>query len=230
MSRLSSPLNKKAAPRKEEGPLDVRRIVCATRSLVECSGVESVTMRRVAAELGVSAMGLYHHVSDKQALLALVADDVMGSVDFPGPETGPWYERIRQNMLWVHNEVSRYPGLGFYIWGANGLYPSYPRGYRQICVAFNMLLEAGFDDREAMSALHVLSAYEGGHFMVEHKAHSDQKRPPESVALPDDAGTYLSSLPESFSSMEIYQQGLDTILSGLRAQLAAKQVLIKSTS
>ena len=226
MSTSGSMSTKKAPRHNDDGPLDQARIVSATRRLVESEGLESITMRRVAAELGVSAMSLYHHVRDKRALLALVVDDVMGSVDFPAPEAGPWYERIRRNMLTVHREVSRYPGLGLYIWGANGVYPSYPRGYRQIRIVLKMLVEAGFDEGEAIGALHLLSAYEGGHFMVEREAGSERWPQPDARQAPEEIEDYLLSLPAVLGSMDVYRQGLDTLLAGLRAQLAAKHVLV----
>nr|WP_253864887.1 TetR/AcrR family transcriptional regulator C-terminal domain-containing protein [Prauserella halophila] len=40
-------------------------------------GLESLTMRRLAAELGVQPSALYHHVPNKQALLAAVADEIL---------------------------------------------------------------------------------------------------------------------------------------------------------
>lgn len=40
-------------------------------------GLESLTMRRLAAELGVQPSALYHHVSNKQTLLAAVADEIL---------------------------------------------------------------------------------------------------------------------------------------------------------
>ncbi|CAM03950.1 TetR family transcriptional regulator [Saccharopolyspora erythraea NRRL 2338] len=41
-------------------------------------GLESLTMRRLAAELGVQPSALYHHVPNKQTLLAAVADEILG--------------------------------------------------------------------------------------------------------------------------------------------------------
>ena len=40
-------------------------------------GLESLTMRRLAAELGVQPSALYHHVPNKQSLLAAVADEIV---------------------------------------------------------------------------------------------------------------------------------------------------------
>ena len=40
-------------------------------------GLESLTMRRLAAELGVQPSALYHHVPNKQSLLAAIADEII---------------------------------------------------------------------------------------------------------------------------------------------------------
>ncbi|MGE0388412.1 MAG: TetR/AcrR family transcriptional regulator [Gammaproteobacteria bacterium] len=201
----------------DDGALDEKRIVSAAGHLMETGGLECVTMRRVAAELGVSPMGLYHHVPDKRALLALVADAVIGAVDYPGPEVGPWYERIRQGALAVHREVSRYPGLGLYIFGPSGFYPTYPRGARKIQAVLEILTTAGFDEIESVSAIHLLSAYEGGWYLME-------QGPGRAEGKKDAAETKGS---ETEHAQPRFEPGLDIIIAGLRAQLAAKQVLIR---
>ena len=49
-------------------------VVAAGMRVLDAQGLEGCSMRRVAAELGVQPSALYHHVPDKQTLLALVAE------------------------------------------------------------------------------------------------------------------------------------------------------------
>ena len=56
---------------------------------MDAEGLEAVTMRRVAREVGVEAMSLYNHVADKEDLLDGVCARVMADFRFPDEE-GDW--------------------------------------------------------------------------------------------------------------------------------------------
>ena len=68
--------------------LDRERIAATAMEVIDEVGVEKLTMRAVAARLDVSAMALYHHVEDKDELLRLVGDDVLGHIELPDPDSG----------------------------------------------------------------------------------------------------------------------------------------------
>jgi TetR/AcrR family tetracycline transcriptional repressor len=72
--------------------LDRERIAATAMEMINEVGVEKLTMRAVAARLDVSAMALYHHVEDKDELLRLVGDDVLGHIELPDPDAGDWRE------------------------------------------------------------------------------------------------------------------------------------------
>lgn len=55
-------------------------VVAGALRVLEAQGLEGCSMRRVAAELGVQPSALYHHVPDKQTLLALMADEIVAGV------------------------------------------------------------------------------------------------------------------------------------------------------
>lgn len=52
-------------------------VVARAIEVLDEYGLESLTMRRLAAELGVQPSALYHHVPDKQTLVAAVADEIL---------------------------------------------------------------------------------------------------------------------------------------------------------
>ena len=202
---------------RDDDSLSQKRIVANARAIMEESGVESVSMRRVAAALGVTAMALYHHVGDKQALVALVADQVIDEVsDSRTPDDCPWYDRLRHGFLTVHEAITRYPGLGLYIAGSNGFYPS---GFRMFRETVEMLVEAGFDESEAIEINYVLLAYQGGYFLIDQSA----QRPPVRVD-PDQDDDRLSHLHSSaaLNSLDAFARGLEGIIAGFRAQLESK--------
>lgn len=209
--------------------LSKERIVSLAKHLMETSGLESITMRRLAEELGVTPMALYHHVPNKQALLALVGDTVVGTVEFPGPESGPWYERIRLSVLMVYRELSKYPGLGQHHLGANHFSPS---GVRMTQKSLEVLMEAGFDEDEALAAEYLTLTYMGGDFLTKGGARRDHSKPVFSL---DEHGLVSPKPTKKSQHMVVSQnqafvRGLDTIIAGLRAQLAAKQALISMQS
>lgn len=63
--------------------LDRARIVAASLALADADGLDSLTMRRLSAELGVTPMAIYHHVSSKEQLLDLVVDQSLGTLGQP---------------------------------------------------------------------------------------------------------------------------------------------------
>ncbi|MBO1416666.1 TetR/AcrR family transcriptional regulator [Streptomyces sp. FH025] len=67
-----------SAPRKASGrPPRISReeVVETARRIVDTEGVDRLTMRRLAAEIGSTPMALYHHVRNKDELLVLLLDD-----------------------------------------------------------------------------------------------------------------------------------------------------------
>src|ERR1700689_3233488 len=71
------------------------RIVAAAVELIEREGVDAVSMRRLAAELGSGVMSLYNHVPSKDALLDGVAEQVMSGIDFSSEPGAGWEDQVR---------------------------------------------------------------------------------------------------------------------------------------
>jgi AcrR family transcriptional regulator len=71
-------------------------IAAVALDIADAEGLEAVSMRRIAAELGAGTMTLYHYVRTKDELLALVADAVMSEVVVPADEPLPdnWRDAI----------------------------------------------------------------------------------------------------------------------------------------
>ncbi|MHC3817536.1 TetR/AcrR family transcriptional regulator [Streptomyces sp. DT9] len=82
--------------RKSDQPagLDRDRITAATVRLLDAEGLAKFSMRRLAAELNVTAMSLYWYVDTKDDLLELALDSVYSEFD-PPQEDGPWEARLR---------------------------------------------------------------------------------------------------------------------------------------
>ncbi len=85
-----------AARRGQRSALDVGRIVSAAVALADAEGLSAVSMRRVAAEVGVPTMTLYGHVPGKGELVDLMLDTVLGEVypDEQAATSGNWRTRV----------------------------------------------------------------------------------------------------------------------------------------
>ncbi|MBB3083116.1 TetR/AcrR family transcriptional regulator [Geodermatophilus sabuli] len=88
-----------AEPGPRPGPrpgLDVDRIVSAAVRLADAEGLVALSMRRVAAELGVGAMTLYTHVPGKGELVDLMLDSALAEMypDERSVVTGGWRARL----------------------------------------------------------------------------------------------------------------------------------------
>ncbi|HEV7421411.1 MAG TPA: TetR family transcriptional regulator [Mycobacterium sp.] len=78
--------------RRAYGELDREQVMAALLSLARRVGVQRVTMRELAAEVGAAVPSVYYHVPGKKAALDLLAESVLA--DIPEPEPGPWHERL----------------------------------------------------------------------------------------------------------------------------------------
>lgn len=98
-----------ARPRQQRQPLSPERIYRAALVLIEENGVDDLSMRKLAATLGVDAMSLYHHVENKQALLQGVFQTVQQELILPDPMPADWKEALRLLGQGFHHLAQRYP-------------------------------------------------------------------------------------------------------------------------
>ncbi|MEV0090629.1 TetR/AcrR family transcriptional regulator [Streptomyces sp. NPDC050738] len=76
--------------------LDRQKITEATVRLLDAEGAAKFSMRRLAADLGVTAMSVYWYVDTKDDLLELALDQAMGEVVLPDESVDDWRTHVRQ--------------------------------------------------------------------------------------------------------------------------------------
>jgi AcrR family transcriptional regulator len=91
--------------------LDVDTIVETALRIADAEGVDAVSMRRIASELRVGTMSLYHHVADKEELLELMADATSAELIVPGEVLGDWREALRAIAHNTRDALMRHPWL-----------------------------------------------------------------------------------------------------------------------
>lgn len=91
-------------------PLTRDRILAAAMAVADSSGLSEVTMRRVAGELGVEAMSLYHHVSGKEDLLDGLVTALLAEVgEIAEPAGDDWREQVRGRCLTARVVMLHHP-------------------------------------------------------------------------------------------------------------------------
>jgi AcrR family transcriptional regulator len=89
--------------------LNRERIVRTAVEIIERDGADALSMRRVAAELGVAAMSLYNHVSNKAELLDEVAEFIMADMQFAADPKADWNDKARALARTFRDIAKRYP-------------------------------------------------------------------------------------------------------------------------
>ncbi|MFF7631998.1 TetR/AcrR family transcriptional regulator C-terminal domain-containing protein [Kitasatospora sp. NPDC008050] len=98
-------------PRGGDQGLTRERIVQAALAVADAEGLAPVTMRRVAAELGVAPMALYRHVASKEELSDLMADTVIGREPLPPAALAGWRHRLAALARLQWSIYRRHPWL-----------------------------------------------------------------------------------------------------------------------
>jgi AcrR family transcriptional regulator len=92
---------------KRRTPLSRERVLRAAIALADEGGFESLTMRKLAKELGVEAMSLYNHVANKDDLLDGMVDLVFAEIELPATD-GDWRAAMRRRAVSTREALNRH--------------------------------------------------------------------------------------------------------------------------
>lgn len=96
--------------RARRGSLSRDRIVDAALELVDASGVEELSMPKLARRLGVGVMSLYTHIESKDDLLDALVQRVLETVE--PPRGDDWRESMRRHFSELRAALCDHPGIG----------------------------------------------------------------------------------------------------------------------
>jgi AcrR family transcriptional regulator len=202
-------------------PLDRDRVFLAAVELADDGGLEGLTMRRLAETLGVEAMSLYHHVSNKETILDGMIDLVFSEIEVPDVD---WRKAMRRRARSARAALARHA------W-AIGLMESRRnpgiRTLRHHDAVLGCLRRAGFTIAQAAHAFSVLDSYIYGFAMQEQNLPFRNSAELEQMAaellpqLSAEQFPYMTemivkhALKPGYSYAHEFDVGLDLILDGL---------------
>ncbi|UQX04562.1 TetR/AcrR family transcriptional regulator C-terminal domain-containing protein [Streptomyces sp. RerS4] len=166
-------------PRRGRKPAYSREaITAAAVALADADGLEAVTMRKVAAQVGAGAMSLYSYAPDKETLLELMVDHVSGELPTTNTPTGDWRADLKAIAHLQRAHMLRHPWLPAAL--AAGRTPG-PNTLAFLERALAALRPTGLDGAAKLEVFAQLTAFVAGH--VAHEiARAAASRSPDRTA------------------------------------------------
>ena len=116
-------------------------------AVADAEGIDAVSVRRLARDLGVTPMALYWHVDDKNALLHALGDRLLGGLDLTVDERVPWPEQLRAFVVSFTAVLRAHPSAAMLIGSLPTVASENALGATE--VALDILRRAGFSPEEA---------------------------------------------------------------------------------
>ena len=200
--------------------LDRETVLDAALRLVEEVGLDGLSLRRLARELGVQAPALYWHFAGKQDLLDHLAVRLKekaglttGRPPAPGQTWDVWLAdglRAQRRAMLAHRDGARI---------AAGNRPT-PDSWPRIEDDLRVLVDAGFSPADAVRAVLVLGHYVSGFVLDEQ--HDDERADDEAPRLdPARFPILAEGGAVALDRDTLFEYGLAPLLDGMRAQLSA---------
>lgn len=215
-----------------DAPLDAPRarlnraqVLAAAIRLADASGLERLSMRSLAHELGVVPMALYKHVANKDELLDGMVDLVWAEVQLP--EIGaPWRASMRARTVSLRDTLLRHR------WAIGRMESSSrpgPENLRQHNAMMGCLRESGFSFRTTVHVTSALDAYVYGFALQERAlpfdtpagsgevaaAHLDEAPPEAAAAFPYLVEVVTELGKAGYDAGEEFVVGLDLLLDAV---------------
>jgi AcrR family transcriptional regulator len=168
-----------------------QRVVAEALAVIAHGGVQAMSMRALAARLGVVPGAVYHHVGNKQQLQDLVLDGVLAEVDFHTNPSLAWTEQLKILATRLRQVLEAHPGV------AGILKTRDPLGPHSLALAeafLSPLQTAGFADREAGLAFFLLVDYTIG-FAVSSPRTSVNEQRVRDTAIRTQLHEFFRTLP-----------------------------------
>ncbi|GIM96269.1 TetR/AcrR family transcriptional regulator [Paractinoplanes toevensis] len=190
-------------------------ILAAARGLIDESGWEKLTIRRLAGELGIGATTLYHHVRDKEDLLLLLLNEYAAQAPFPDLPDDP-RERIVVAAAAMRDTLAGWP------WAAEVLTTDGFLGLlggsavRLVEVIVAAAEDAGCTQEQAAGLFRSIWYYTVGEILV--RVHSSKKKNGDFTGFDPEQTPRLAAIGPQWpvlAARDTYVPGLRAFVDGL---------------
>lgn len=223
-------------PRRSRGPVPAysrEQIADAAIAIADEAGLAAVTMRNVAAALGTGPMSLYRYVENKEALLELMGDRMLGREEWP-ELTGDWRQDLRDVARGQRKALLAHPWLSR-VWSAQpSLGPNMLRGFER---AMSIVDGLGLDIDEMMETIGLIHTWVSGYVRAELDSRAyfggasreDVRRAMAPyIGRLIDSGDYpyfsrvvVEANTPHIDDEERFERALDRVMAGIEATLPA---------
>lgn len=215
-------------PKAGQEGLTKERILSTALRLVDEQGVEALSMRRLASDLKVDPMAIYHHLPNKQAVIAGMIEMVFREMQLPPTEGLIWQDQIRAVARAYSQLVRTHPNLVIYMTAdmeviASAVLSSGGKMHHDNEILFAALIEAGLPPRLIIQATDLIVDYLHGFALGERTGtlgKPGERREFFTLLEQQPAGTFPAmkrvfsqlSPDDVFSDIEV---GINIILAGI---------------
>ena len=148
------------------------RVVAEALAIIAADGAQALSMRALAARLGVVPGALYRHVRGKEQLNDLVLDAVLGEVDRRADTDTPWAARVTALAGRLRTVLENHPGSAALLKARDPLSPT----SLDLAEAFLApLLAAGLPSREAAQAFRLIYDYTLGFALADSTSPAEHR-------------------------------------------------------
>ena len=215
-------------PRTGRPPLTSRaEILAADRRIIDRDGWEKLTIRRLAAEVGIGATTMYHHVRDREDLLIQLLSEHAAQTMRPDLPDDP-RDRIVAAAIAIHDSLAGWPWAAQILTADGFLGRLEEPAQRMVEAVVGGAVDAGCTPEQAVDVFRSIWYYTVGEILV--RANSDPRRVEDRAAFFDsiDASRlpHLAAIGDRWPALaarDIYPEGLRAFVDGLltRATSAA---------
>lgn len=205
------------------------RILAEAAKLADARGIEELSMRSLAQQLGVEAMSLYNHVANKDDVLDGMVEHVVAQIVLPDPD-GDWRTEMHLRAQSAHAELLAHPWAGMLMVSRANVGPAM---LRYVDATIGCLVEAGFSYPMADYAWNAMDCHIYGFTLQKLNFPFQPDEYAKAAAqylpmIPTDEYPYLNRMTTLVASREhdgvqSFEFGLNFILDGLQELLDTGQ-------